>query len=117
MIDIQTSETMLFAAKYNYNISLILGEVAKTTFVDTSQSECSIGDKEPTFNVAANRSTPVIYSPFFHEMPLSALQHLLHVDDGTHKIIPITFSAKVCVIGHDYHGVVYPQTPLAPILV
>ena len=63
MINIQTSETMPFAARYNYNISLILGEVAKTTFVDTSQSECSIGGKEPTFKVAANKSAPIILPP------------------------------------------------------
>ena len=54
---------MSFTARYIYNISLISGEVAKTTFVDTSQSEYSIGGKEPTFNVAANRNTPVILPP------------------------------------------------------
>ena len=37
------------AARYSYNISLISGEVAKTTFVDTSQSKCSKthGDSPP----------------------------------------------------------------------
>ena len=54
---------MPFAARYNYNISLILSEVAKTTFVDTSQSICSIGGNEPTLNAAANRSMPVIHPP------------------------------------------------------
>ena len=63
MIDIQTSETMPFAARYNYNISLISAEVAKTTFVDTSQSICSIGGNEPTLSAAANKSEPIIYSP------------------------------------------------------
>jgi UDP-N-acetylmuramyl pentapeptide synthase len=54
---------MPFAARYNYNISLISGEVAKTTFVDTSQSICSIGGKVPIFKVAANRNTPIILPP------------------------------------------------------
>ena len=54
---------MPFAARYNYNISLILSEVAKTIFVDTSQSKCPFGGNETTLSTAANRSEPVIHPP------------------------------------------------------
>ena len=54
---------MPFVARYNYNISLILGNVARTTFVDTSQSKCSTRSKEPTLNAAANNRKPVILPP------------------------------------------------------
>lgn len=45
----------------------------------------------------------IIYSPFFREMPLSALQHLLHVVDENHEDSSLQFLQESSFFHRYFH--------------